>query len=687
MTIKIADIADPKIADFLGTIDRSRAAKRDGEISRSEANMAARRLKRDSKWRKAAEDAFGVAPRTGAEVMRFVERPPREEALERILALSAVAGRAEMVAGGRGQGAELADGLSITRGGRIAVDGVLPRDLGSLSEAVYGAAKHAGALADADLNQTTRRRLFGTLSDAITVAQTGRRSAAREQLFAGALTLMMQLARSVDDGDLRMAIVDRVLQAITREEDPELKVFYMAAAMDLGDLMDPAQSAALKSIQASVLTKAPPVEGYTKDRTKPLKARMMVHEEFWKEELALYDKSKSWELVKKNRKDTRREYRAVLEDPTGKKKPLRVSMVVEKGELDFLEHMADPKTHVVMYSGHSALGGNGSQAVADAEPAQGEHPKTVLIANCRGKDNYAEFHNKFPGQLLITTDGPTYSSAGEARVMAMWDMLARGESFAYMRKESNIRFWDERADNYIYPDEMRRFRFLDADEDGKSDWSRLGRDKLFDVGRRQNLAHFTRAVAFVNTELYYHWEIELENGKRSTYGRSYYDNILADGVLKDPRPGEIVRVTPETHTGVDGKERKLYRVQADPADVADNRDLYAGVVTSHVMMALAREKFGELSRFETLRAVLMGAQAIHYLDVYTNTAPETMRAFFREMGLGEIDPAHVEEVFAAYDAHASTEQVQAFEQMLEQKYPKALAAFRAPEIFAESGVA
>ena len=36
-----------------------------------------------------------------------------------------------------------------------------------------------------------------------------------------------------------------------------------------------------------------------------------------------------------------------------------------------------------MYSGHSALGGNGAQSIDEAEAAQGKHPKLVFIANCR----------------------------------------------------------------------------------------------------------------------------------------------------------------------------------------------------------------------------------------------------------------------------------------------------------------
>ena len=250
-------------------------------------------------------------------------------------------------------------------------------------------------------------------------------------------------------------------------------------------------------------------------------------------------------------------------------------------------------------------------------------------------------------------------------------MLVGGETFAKMRNKTQVRFWDEKANNYVYPDERRKFGHMDTDADGQTDRTVFGKDTLFNVERRRDMSDFNRSISFVNTELYYHWELEHENGQRSTYGRSYYDHVIADGVLDSPEPGELVRVEVKERN-VGSKTEKFFRVLANPDHLSDNRDLYAGKVTAHVMMDIAEDKFGELSNFEAMRAILAGAQAIYYLDVYENTAKETMEAYLHEMGLGNIDVNDIYTVFNNYDTHVNDEQTRAFVDVLETKYGKNL---------------
>lgn len=686
MSFSIKDASSPQIRAFLERIDNSSVGNQDGKVDASEAAQASDLISGRRSWRRDAFEAFGLVPRSGAEIRRFAKQPPREEALERILGQTMIAGIAARSASGRGN--ELALGpvselgrdfsVSITPGGRVALDGKLPSSLKELGTAVYHAAKNADSLEAGTLNETTQRRLFGTLSDALEVAQSGRRTISRDRLFAGSMTLLLQLANTLDSGqqgELRDAVIDRALQALYEENDPKLQSFYFQAFSRLESSMDPAQKVALQEIQDIVLPKAPPVEEYTQGRTKPLVVDHMIHEEFWEEEISLY-KELGFTLLKQNSKDTKRVYEGTVPDPSGEKPPLKVKVTVNKGELDFLEGMSDPKKHVVIYSGHSALGGNGSQAVADAGAAEGL-PKTVLISNCRGKDNYSEFANKFPQAMLIATEDPTYSDSGQLRVRELYNTLAGGSTFASMRNKTRVRFWEEKANNYIYPDERRRFTYTDFDADGKTERTVLGTDSLYNIEKRRDLSDFNRAIAFVNTELYYHWELEFEAGRTSTYGKNVYDSVIPDGALEDPKPGEVVRVeTVERRVG--GKTKTFYQVKANPKALDDNRDLYAGKVTAHTMMAIAENTFGDLDSFEAMRSVLAGAQAIYYLDVYSNTATESMASYFKEMGLGDIDPKDVYAIFEQFDSHVNDEQTDAFCDLLEDKYNLTLDDWKAP---------
>ena len=270
--------------------------------------------------------------------------------------------------------------------------------------------------------------------------------------------------------------------------------------------------------------------------------------------------------------------------------------------------------------------------------------------------------------MLITTDGPTYSDPEHNRVQGLYETLVRGESFAYMQRITNKRIYDEPATNYIFPHEARRALLLDSDEDGRIDHSILSTDQIFDTDAHRKASDFIRAIAFVNSELYYHWEIDLEYGKRSVYGKEYADHVLANGRLKNPKPGEVLRLTPEEKTLPSGKKETYFNVEFDPSDLDENRDLYAGIVTTNVMMALAKNKFGQLSETEKLRSVLMGAQAVYYLDVYKNTAEKTLQDFLKYVGLEKVKPKDVYAIFDQFDAHANNAQVKAFKKLLEGKY-------------------
>lgn len=559
--------------------------------------------------------------------------------------------------------------------GRFTIGGKTARE-GRMREAlaIYGAAELVAAGTDlaprigraADVKERTIAELESMLSWTLE----GRFTVTKEKAFAGAQTLLFNLARSpaTQDRDLFRRAVGAMIDALSRVRDPELRGFYFIGLDALKKSLPRAELARLEAIGHSVLPRRPLVDEYTAGRTRPLEVRHFIHPEFWKEELRLFTKKDGWTLVKKNAHDTERVYAGRLKDPLGKKPPLEVNLVVKQGELDYLDAVADPNVHVLTYSGHSAVGGNGSEAIENAGKMVGAHPKLIFAANCRGKDNYAALTDKWPEAHVISTEHPTYSENGQAQLRALFQTLAAGQSYAWMRSKVGPTQFDEPANNYFYPDERRKFRFMDADEDGRSDGSRLVKDRLFDVHARLAGAQFDRALAFTNSELFYHWEVDAENGLKSHYGRKFGDALEAAGPFFGAKKGELVRV--EKVAGGD-KRAARYLVSFAPklARKMDENKL-AAYVTACSVMALAKlSNGGVLLPKEALRAALMGAQAIHYLDVYVDSQPRTYRRYFRDIGLAKnIDARDIERIFDRFDAHANDEQLAAFQKLLEHKY-------------------
>lgn len=568
-------------------------------------------------------------------------------------------------------GVTTADGASIRfdATGQLRVGGKVPAT-NQQALALYAVAKgmESGALRLGDLGVKGRTGLFEAADTALSYALRRRPSELADKGYSGAMASLLGLAAHLPkrDQELKRQALDRALDGLEQGRNHEQVAFSLLSFQALRDQLGAPERARLEAVTQKILPRKPLVEEYTEGRKKPLEVRHTIHPEFWKEELRYFSKKNGFTLLKQNAKDTHREYEGLIKDPSGKKAPLKVHLIVRQDELDYLEPMSDPKVHVVLYSGHSSLGGNGSQAIQAAGEMVGPHPKLVMAANCRGKDNYPEFTNKWPTAHAIMTEHPTYGPSGQARVAALFETLARGESYAFMRKLSEEPWWDEPANNYFYPDELRKYRFMDADEDGRVDLGRFGADRVFDVDANVAATKFHRALNFANSELFYHWEVDHENGQTSRYGKAYGDSLLANGILADARPNELVRLTE-----VPGNPRqKTFLVQyaKDLVKKAD-QNVLAGHVTAHAVMALAKARDGELTRKEALRGALMGAQAIHYLDVYVDSSPVTFRRYFRELGLTrKMDEADIERIFEEHDAHANDAQLEAFARLLTDKY-------------------
>ena len=191
-----------------------------------------------------------------------------------------------------------------------------------------------------------------------------------------------------------------------------------------------------------------------------------------------------------------------------------------------------------------------------------------------------------------------------------------------------------------------------------------------------------RAVNFANSEIYYHWEVEHDNGKKSFFGQKYGDSLVPDGPIKNPKKGEILRIAPMHKKNARGKDTVRYRVTYNAAAVENtDENQFAAIVTMETAIALAKDKTGKTSKRDVLRGVLMGAQAIHYLDVYSDSNPVTMKRYFKDLGItDQMKADDVDAIFSAFDSHANRAQIKAFELLLKNKYKVDVDAWVAPRL-------
>jgi len=162
----------------------------------------------------------------------------------------------------------------------------------------------------------------------------------------------------------------------------------------------------------------------------------------------------------------------------------RIRKRVEYGG-DIFKNIDDPKTHMVVYSGHADWG-RSVRSSLDRSRATGDGDgKVVFLGLCAGKGELNMIRDKFPEAQTITTYNSSYFGPDEANMtwsededalMTMVDQISERRPWTTIAREVRDEVIQPNAayhamdNNYLFPcDTMLRRRVLDRDHDGQAD--------------------------------------------------------------------------------------------------------------------------------------------------------------------------------------------------------------------------
>ena len=616
------DVLNQGAADLYARLDRDGS----GGISPREAGQAVTQMRRSPALRQAAHDVFGVVPASARELLRWVGSPPRGVAQARIFAFDP-----------REVG-DASHGASPSR--------VSAKERATLAVIMDAAGDPAAALAGKRMSKALQQHLCSHLCAALAEATTGASSRDKDARFSDAMALLLQLGRVCDRG-LKSTVIDRALWGLSRQANGAMREFYLAVAGDaFAAHLDAPQRFAYDELTEVTVRSRFPVDAWTENRTKPLRVSEIVYPTFWRRVCGYY-RSRGFKLLTKNAGDTRRTYERVIVDPSGSKAPLKVHVDLAQGEDNLYAKLASPNLHVLVYDGHWQLGGNGAQSIDSSSKSLGV-PKLIVQDGCRTIQNYDELIDRHRGQMVIGSVAPIFVDA-KPILDVIFEGIARGESLGWVRKRIS-------KTSYFSRDEFEKLRqHADLDNDDRAD-SAAGRiDLHFDVYGRHAHSRFLSAIEYANTEVFYHTDHERDEGRRSYLGPTFADHIVAAGPLGDPKPGEVVRLTPVKRGG-----ETFFSAAYNPAYTHRRADEYAGIVTAHVVMQLIQHKIGKLSEFDRMRAIVMGAAAIQFLGVYARRGNTGMKGYLAHFGLPAIPPKRMIEFLEQKEAYGNDDQTRRF---------------------------
>ncbi|MBI1945133.1 MAG: hypothetical protein HYS27_05525 [Deltaproteobacteria bacterium] len=460
----------------------------------------------------------------------------------------------------------------------------------------------------------------------------------KQRIRSAAATTLLELVEGATaaDGDLKKKALDLYLAQGNAEPLHGLRASMFFNLERVGPSLDAGQAKALADLKASVVPAKPPYdEWFAANGGRSFNVKHYAHKECWDYATNPVDQYKAQGFTVVDAKPNGRPPTWVLEKtnnnaPGGAVKA-RVELVQSHDGI--FTSMDDPKTNVILYTGHSNLGGNVSEELRLGANERGS--KLVMLAMCRGKQNMHEVANKYPSAHFVTTDNPSYFSSVMPMALGMVEGCLQQRDYEAMKKQTPAIYDVNGKDNYFYPHEPRRYAYYDVDKDGLIDGKGAHRDRIFNLTlrppttrrmdgvvrpntlnpRELDGTHVDHATAFLNTLVTYH----VDHGNHtSKFTNSDMDAFLAGGWFDGPAD-EKVRIQKNS----DG----TMAVSVNKGLHDQSWAVLGTIVQFEVAKQLLMERNGgQLTKDDEARAMLFAGEYLSYMYCSAEEADQGIAA-------------------------------------------------------------
>lgn len=455
---------------------------------------------------------------------------------------------------------------------------------------------------------------------------------------ADALSRALALVSSQNASE-RRAATDALIAFAGAEPARALEMFVVAALTRLERSLTQAQVARFAAARQRVFPLAPPTP-----RTGNLVVRQYVGDEFFKGQVASYRRA-GYAL-------------SGVTDTVALAKRGRIVVKLSRGDKDIFREMADPAVHVVMFSGHSDIGGVVEQALGTAPAQRGQ--KLVVLLQCVGTQTLPMVAVKYEEAHVLTTHTPSYDDLDQNLTLALMESLHSNETYAQLRTRARR---GGAITNYVFPDDPTEAASWDLDRDGRLDLA-AGQlwDRTFNVAdlRTKPAGHtLLSAVGYINSAHRYYAE---DTPGAVFKERDALDRYAPAGIGGTATSGVTV-FQPRQVAG-----KSVFAVALDPRYAGLSRNVLASAILYDVHLHLVRAVRGQVTERDHLRALFFVGDYLYRLVAYSDEADTAMRAFTRLKGLPVLSYPEVEAIIFLDPSNSATDaQLDALGRLLAKK--------------------
>ncbi|MAO84762.1 MAG: hypothetical protein CMH50_12920 [Myxococcales bacterium] len=474
-------------------------------------------------------------------------------------------------------------GVVITPTGHFAVEGGeagLAGQIAGLEAAAVKASQLAEGMdlytavgASLEIKKANLRALQDTLSQvrAGTMAP-DEKAKVRSAVATNLAELISSLGHEGTAGQLKAEAFQSYQDLVKTETVTGLKESMIFNGIRIQSRLDAPEAKVVDGWRQEIAPKSPPYESFFKEGKQTVNISYAAgHGEGFYEGMTEYFKKKDFTVKEEGGYASPRVLTKTLNGKT-------INVHLRHFREDSFKDINNPDYDMIVYGGHSNLGGNTRRSVENAPEATGEG-KLIFLGLCSGKDNVDRVRKAFPDAQLVTTfnssyftkgakDGTQFSDGEDARALnELINGVAAEADWKAISSDMKARAvgWNHGKElgNYMTPIDLRVVnRFRDSDADGVVDL----RDKHFNLDvlpvKAQLDTEFTPKAPdagvlngdLPSTAAFFANTVDLYNPTFRKF--SHEGAVLSDGYFKGGPDQPIVRF--ETQT-VDG--RKAYSMQ------------------------------------------------------------------------------------------------------------------------------
>jgi hypothetical protein len=292
----------------------------------------------------------------------------------------------------------------------------------------------------------------------------------------------------------------------------------------------------------------------------------------------------------------------------------RLHVVISPTHENILEELNNPAVHMIVYNGHSQIGGVVEQALAQPGLISPEKRKLVALFQCIGTQVLPFLKTKAPNVDVIASNSPLYVNETPGLVQALYSGIEKNESYHRIARRVDESAWSK--GRVLYPNQSVNLKHVDYDPNGELDVNQaVGKIEILPTKAARAAQSLMSGVHFLRSMNPYYVE---ESTKPVFFPDQVKIPVVAKGIARGDGKS-VAHVVDKTVNGA-----RQFEITLDSKFKGADPTFVGAASVYDLQMHLQKTFLGTPTIREKLRALAFAAD---YLDLIPRSSTTAEAAF------------------------------------------------------------